>query len=123
MSLTVTKAEGVGVTATLESIRVLPVEDAGEIFIEVKNAGTVALTEFEVARQITADSNYQTIAAESADFTSPSLPLYDVDGDPKTLAAGASAFFKVLVSCTTNIKLSAKIETGTSTVDIYTAAE
>jgi len=113
---------GITVTAAADSeiadINVLL--GSTHLFLEVKNShASVAFDQFDIQRKPQGAASWETIATAAGDYSSPQIPILEVQGAPVTLAAAASTFIRMSVEATDRVRILASGSGAASTANIH----
>ncbi len=93
---------------------------ASTLFFQVKNVhASVAFDEFVIQRRTLAAGAWETIANAAGDYSSPQVPILEVQGAPVTLAAAASVFIRMDVEATDAVRILASGNAAASTADLF----
>lgn len=113
---------GITVTEAVDSViqTIDIILGADHISFEVKNShASVAFDQFEIQRRPHASASWESIASAAGDYSSPQVPILEVQGAPVTLAAAASTFIRVEVEATDAIRILASGNAAATTADIH----
>ena len=87
---------------------------------EVKNShASVAFDVFKIQTRPQASASWQTLASIAGDYSSPQVPILEVQGAPVTLAAAASVFIRMEVEATDAVRILASGNAAATTADIH----
>jgi hypothetical protein len=90
------------------------------LFFQVKNShASVAFDEFTIQRRPQASAAWETVASIAGDYSSPQLPILEVQGAPVTLAAAASTYIRMEVEATDAVRILASGNAAATTADIH----
>ena len=92
------------------------------LYFQVTNthATSVAFDEFTIQRRVKSSASaWETLASIAADYTSPQVPLLEVQGAPVTLAQNASVHIRMSVEATDAIRILASGNAAETTAALY----
>lgn len=93
---------------------------AAHLSFEVKNShASVAFDAFTIQRRPQGSASWETIASIAGDYSTPQLPILEVQGEPVTLAAAASVFIRMEVEATDRVRIAASGNAAATTADIH----
>ncbi len=93
---------------------------ASRLYFEVKNVhASVAFDEFTIQRRTMGSGAWETIANAAGDYSSPQVPILEVQGAPVTLAAAATVFIRMDVEATDAVRILASGNAAESTADLF----
>lgn len=90
-----------------------------EVLFQFKNLGPNPLDQFDIQRRPHSSASWETIANVAADYSSPQLPLIEVQGAPVTLASGQDVNILMSVRATQAIRILVSAGGGSTTAELY----
>lgn len=93
---------------------------ATRLFFEIKNVGPgPSFDAFTIQRRPHGSADWETLASVAGDYSSPQLPILEVQGAPVTLANGAAAFIRMDVEGTDAVRLAGSAAPALATYDLH----
>lgn len=90
-----------------------------ELLFDVTNTGANAFDQFEVQRRAHSSAAWVTLADTAGNFSSPDLPILEVQGAPVTLAAAAVVNIRMEVAGTEGVRIVASGDGATTATFNY----